>query len=139
MAPNRPHRMPSLRRYALPKVQKIATSIYLPHRQEPRGIGGIFFDDYDEGGFEEAFAFMQSVGDHFLPAYQPIVARRKAKTTLRRNVSSSYTAEAATLNSILSTTVAPTWFAIQWPHRINLVATSTRPLGLRLATRSKHT
>ena len=52
---------------------------YLPHRQEPRGIGGIFFDDYAEGGFEEAFAFMQSVGDHFLPAYQPIVARRKAK------------------------------------------------------------
>lgn len=51
---------------------------YLPHRQEARGIGGIFFDDYTEGGFDSAFAFMQSVGDHFLPAYQPIVARRKA-------------------------------------------------------------
>lgn len=50
---------------------------YLPHRDEPRGIGGIFFDDYNEGGFENAFAMMQSVGDHFVPAYQPIVARRK--------------------------------------------------------------
>jgi len=50
---------------------------YIPHREEPRGIGGIFFDDYAEGGFDEAFAFMQSVGDHFIPAYQPIVARRK--------------------------------------------------------------
>jgi coproporphyrinogen III oxidase len=50
---------------------------FLAHREEPRGIGGIFFDDYNEGGFEQAFALMQSVGDHFLPAYQPIVARRK--------------------------------------------------------------
>lgn len=50
---------------------------YIPHREEPRGIGGIFFDDYDNGGFEEAFSLMKSVGDHFLPAYQPIVARRK--------------------------------------------------------------
>jgi len=51
---------------------------HLPHRNEPRGIGGIFFDDYNEGGFENAFAMMQSVGDHFVPAYQPIVAKRKA-------------------------------------------------------------
>lgn len=50
---------------------------FLAHRDEPRGIGGIFFDDYNEGGFENAFRFMQSVGDHFIPAYQPIVARRK--------------------------------------------------------------
>ncbi|MEC7280723.1 MAG: oxygen-dependent coproporphyrinogen oxidase [Verrucomicrobiota bacterium] len=63
-----------------PKFKQICDEyFYLPHRQEPRGIGGIFFDDYAEGGFKEAFAFMQSVGDHFLPAYQPIVARRKAK------------------------------------------------------------
>ena len=52
---------------------------YLPHRKEPRGIGGIFFDDYHAGGFERAFSFTKSVGDHFLPAYQPIVARRKNK------------------------------------------------------------
>src|SRR5690606_3757692 len=50
---------------------------YLPHRQEPRGIGGLFFDDFDEGGFDNAFAFMRSVGDHFLPAYRPIVERRR--------------------------------------------------------------
>jgi coproporphyrinogen III oxidase len=62
-----------------PKFKKICDEyFYLPHRDEPRGIGGIFFDDYSEGGFETAFAFMQSVGDHFVPAYQPIVARRKA-------------------------------------------------------------
>ncbi|MGH8458799.1 MAG: coproporphyrinogen III oxidase, partial [Nevskiales bacterium] len=39
---------------------------YLPHRREPRGIGGIFFDDLAEGGFDRCFAFMRSVGDHFL-------------------------------------------------------------------------
>ena len=50
---------------------------YLPHRDEPRGIGGIFFDDYNEGGFESAFSLTKSVGNHFLQAYQPIVARRK--------------------------------------------------------------
>tara|TARA_Y100000385_G_scaffold224609_1_gene234880 strand:+ start:400 stop:1329 length:930 start_codon:yes stop_codon:yes gene_type:complete len=62
-----------------PKFKQICDEyFYLPHREEPRGIGGIFFDDYAEGGFEEAFTFMQSVGDHFVPAYQPIVARRKA-------------------------------------------------------------
>jgi coproporphyrinogen III oxidase len=61
-----------------PKFKQVCDEyFYLPHREEPRGIGGIFFDDYSEGGFEEAFAFMQSVGDHFVPAYQPIVARRK--------------------------------------------------------------
>jgi len=53
------------------------TYFFLPHRNEPRGIGGIFFDDFSAGGFEQAFAFMQSVGDHFMPAYQPIVAKRK--------------------------------------------------------------
>lgn len=50
---------------------------YLKHRQEPRGIGGLFFDDLNEWGFEKCFSFMQSVGDHFLKAYMPIVARRK--------------------------------------------------------------
>ena len=50
---------------------------FLRHRGEPRGIGGIFFDDLSEGGFERCFAFLRSVGDHFLPAYLPILARRK--------------------------------------------------------------
>ncbi|HEX4241804.1 MAG TPA: oxygen-dependent coproporphyrinogen oxidase [Steroidobacteraceae bacterium] len=50
---------------------------FLPHRNETRGVGGLFFDDLDEGGFERAFALTRSVGDHFLPAYLPIVERRK--------------------------------------------------------------
>lgn len=49
---------------------------YLKHRQEPRGIGGLFYDDLNEWGYETCFAFMQSVGDHFLKAYMPIVERR---------------------------------------------------------------
>lgn len=50
---------------------------YLKHRDETRGVGGLFFDDLNEWGFERSFAFMQSVGDHYLEAYLPIVARRK--------------------------------------------------------------
>ena len=50
---------------------------YLKHRQEQRGIGGIFFDDFDEGGFTNGFAMMSSVGDSFLDAYLPILNVRK--------------------------------------------------------------
>jgi coproporphyrinogen III oxidase len=50
---------------------------HLRHRDEPRGVGGLFFDDLNEWGFERCFAFMRSVGDHYLPAYTPIVARRR--------------------------------------------------------------
>lgn len=50
---------------------------YLKHRQEPRGVGGLFFDDLNELGFERSFALMRAVGDSYLPAYRPIVARRK--------------------------------------------------------------
>ena len=49
---------------------------YLPHRNEPRGVGGLFFDDWTEGGFETSFEFVQSIGDAILPAYQPILERR---------------------------------------------------------------
>ncbi len=52
---------------------------YLKHRQEPRGIGGLFFDDFNELGFEQSFAFMQSVGDAYLKAYLPILQRHKNK------------------------------------------------------------
>ncbi|MCE7510725.1 oxygen-dependent coproporphyrinogen oxidase [Alloalcanivorax xenomutans] len=51
---------------------------YLKHRDEPRGIGGLFFDDFNQLGFDQSFAFMRSVGDAFIRAYRPIVARRKA-------------------------------------------------------------
>ena len=50
---------------------------YLNHRQEARGIGGLFFDDLNEWEFDKCFAFLHSVGDAFLPAYVPIVERRK--------------------------------------------------------------
>ena len=50
---------------------------FLRHRNEPRGIGGTFFDDFGDGGFEASFAVMQAVGDAFLPAYAPIVERRR--------------------------------------------------------------
>lgn len=50
---------------------------FLKHRDEPRGIGGLFFDDLNEPGFDACFALTRSVGEHFLPAYEPIVARRR--------------------------------------------------------------
>ncbi len=51
---------------------------FLKHRGEQRGIGGIFFDDFAELGFERSFAMLRAVGDSFLPAYLPIVERRRA-------------------------------------------------------------
>ncbi|WP_018144654.1 MULTISPECIES: oxygen-dependent coproporphyrinogen oxidase [unclassified Thioalkalivibrio] len=51
---------------------------HLKHRDEPRGVGGLFFDDFSEGGFEHAFGYMQSVGNAYLDAYAPIVERRRA-------------------------------------------------------------
>ena len=50
---------------------------FLPHRNETRGVGGLFFDDLNADGFERTFGFLRSVGDHFLPAYLPILQRRK--------------------------------------------------------------
>lgn len=50
---------------------------HIRHRGERRGIGGLFFDDLNQGGFEDCFAFLRSVGDHYLDAYLPIVRRRR--------------------------------------------------------------
>ncbi len=50
---------------------------YLPHRKEPRGIGGIFFDDYNEQDFTHSFDLTQSIGNSFIPAYMPIFEKRK--------------------------------------------------------------
>tara|TARA_R110002096_G_scaffold57426_2_gene145589 strand:+ start:450 stop:1355 length:906 start_codon:yes stop_codon:yes gene_type:complete len=49
---------------------------FLKHRDETRGVGGLFFDDVNEAGFDDSFAFLKSVGDSFLDAYLPIVERR---------------------------------------------------------------
>ncbi len=51
---------------------------YLKHRNEARGVGGLFFDDLNKWGFEQSFEFMKSVGNSFLAAYLPIVSKRKA-------------------------------------------------------------
>lgn len=62
-----------------PKFKKWCDDyFYLKHRNEPRGIGGLFFDDLNEWGFETSFAFMQSVAEHLIKAYQPIIAKRKS-------------------------------------------------------------
>jgi len=50
---------------------------YLKHRKEARGVGGIFFDDFNELGFEQSYAMVKKVGDGFLDAYLPIVKARK--------------------------------------------------------------
>jgi coproporphyrinogen III oxidase len=50
---------------------------YLKHRDEPRGVGGLFFDDHNTGDFQQDFAFMQAVGDSYIEAYEPIVRARK--------------------------------------------------------------
>ncbi|MFQ6372561.1 oxygen-dependent coproporphyrinogen oxidase [Shewanella sp. YIC-542] len=62
-----------------PKYKKWCDDyFYLPHRQETRGVGGLFFDDLNEGGFDHCFAFMQAVGNGFIQQYRPIVEKRKA-------------------------------------------------------------
>jgi coproporphyrinogen III oxidase len=50
---------------------------FLKHRNETRGVGGLFFDDLNEWGFDKSFAFMQSVGNHYIEAYLPIIQKRK--------------------------------------------------------------
>ena len=50
---------------------------YLKHRQEPRGIGGLFFDDLNELGFDDSFALMRAIGDAYAPAIVPIIEKRK--------------------------------------------------------------
>jgi coproporphyrinogen III oxidase len=62
-----------------PRFKKWADDyFYLKHRQEHRGIGGLFFDDLRLDNFEQTFGFARSVGDHFLSAYLPLLERRKS-------------------------------------------------------------
>jgi coproporphyrinogen III oxidase len=62
-------------KYALYK-RNCDAYFFLKHRNEPRGIGGIFFDDFTEGGFDNGLALVKAVGDSFLSAYMPILGRR---------------------------------------------------------------
>lgn len=57
---------------------------YLKHRNEARGIGGLFFDDLNQWGFDKSFEFMKAVGDSYIPAYLPIVEKRKQKAFTER-------------------------------------------------------
>jgi coproporphyrinogen III oxidase len=64
---------------AYPRFKKQCDEyFFLPHRREARGVGGLFFDDLDAGGFPLCFSFVRSVGDHYLPAYLPILGRRSS-------------------------------------------------------------
>jgi coproporphyrinogen III oxidase len=80
---------------------------FLKHRGETRGIGGVFFDDLNDWGFDRCFEFLRSVADHFIPAYLPIVERRRTRR-LRRSRASipALPPRAGTSNSIWSMTVA---------------------------------
>ena len=60
-----------------PRFKKECDSyFYLPHRKEPRGIGGLFFDDFNETGFEQSFAMVRSIANSYLDAYVPVVEAR---------------------------------------------------------------
>jgi coproporphyrinogen III oxidase len=64
--------------HLFPKYKKWCDEyFFIKHRNEPRGVGGIFFDDLSEPDFATAFAIQQSVGNHFISAYVPILERRK--------------------------------------------------------------
>jgi coproporphyrinogen III oxidase len=69
-----------------PKFKKQCDEyFFLKHRNEARGVGGLFFDDYNDGSFENSFTLLKSIGDHFLKAYIPIVERRKDHTFNEQN------------------------------------------------------
>jgi coproporphyrinogen III oxidase len=72
LAPFGPDRYPRYKRWC-------DEYFFIRHRNEPRGIGGIFFDDVHEPDFDGAFAMLRSVGEHCLPAYEPIVERRRGE------------------------------------------------------------
>ena len=78
LPPHVPRRARAVRRRALPRYKRWCDEyFFLRHRNEPRGVGGIFFDDVNEPDFDTCFALVRSVGEHFLPAYVPIVERRR--------------------------------------------------------------
>ena len=78
LAHHRARPLPAVWRRRLPEIQKWCDDyFYLKHRDEQRGIGGLFFDDLNTPDFDTAFSFMRAVGEGFTDAYLPIVERRK--------------------------------------------------------------
>ncbi len=100
---------------------------YLKHRDEPRGIGGLFFDDLNEWGFEKSFAFMQSVGEHFIKAYQPIIAKRKSHpfTERERDFQCYRRGRYVEFNLLYD---RGTWFGLQSGGRTESILVSMPPL-----------
>ena len=100
---------------------------YLPHRSEPRGIGGLFFDDFDEGGFAQAFALTRSVGDHYLEGYLPILRRRRDMpyTEREREFQLYRRGRYAEFNLAID---RGTRYGMQSSHRIESVLASMPPL-----------
>ncbi len=109
---------------------------HLPHRGEARGIGGIFFDDFAERDFDFSFRLTQAVGDAFLPAYLPIVERRRADAVRRARARIS-ALPARALRRVQSRSrprhaLRP---AVGRPHRIDThVASAARGVALRLGS-----
>ena len=79
---------------------------FLKHRGETRGVGGVFFDDFDELGFERSFEMVRSVGDAFVEAYLPLLENARPCPTANASAHSRAIAAAATWNSISCSTVA---------------------------------
>ena len=102
---------------------------YLKHRQEPRGIGGIFYDDLNDSDFDRCFALTQSVGDRFLDAYAPVLERRKDMPFGARERDSSRIAVAVTSNSIWSG-IAERCSGLQSNGRTEAILMSMPPVAM---------
>ena len=104
---------------------------HLKHRGEPRGIGGLFFDDLNEWDFDTCFAFLRAIGDAYIEAYLPIAQRRKATPYTPHSASSKSSAVGAMWSS---TRLRPRHLvrpAIGRSHRVDShVAAAAGPLGL---------
>jgi hypothetical protein len=111
---------------------------FLKHRNEPRGVGGVFFDDLNEGGFERCFALTRAVGDAFTDAYLPLVDKRRP--ALWRTRARLPGLPARSLRRVQSG--LGSWHAVRpaigRANRVDPdVAAADRQVALRLATRSR--
>ena len=108
------------------------------HRNEPRGVGGIFFDDFSERDFAHSFALTRSVGDDFLGAYEPILLRRKdLPYGEREREFQTYRRGRYVEFNLVYDRGHAVRIAVEWPHRGDSdVAAAGRQLALRLAPRA---